>query len=140
MAKRRTIGENPLDVTVQGNALDEVIPHLGPGAGGEPAQPLLASELQEARQRLEGLEAENQSLKQELTQAKAQLERLAALEEQDQASRRRLAELEGENQGLKTELAQAQEALGQATAEIQKAKDAARRPDPLGYTFIRRGH
>lgn len=140
MSKRRTIGENPLDAAVQGNPLDEVIPHLGTAAAGEPAPPLLAQEVQEARQRLAALEVENQSLKQELAQAKAQLDRLAALEEQDQASRRRLTELEGENQGLKAELAQAQEALSQARAEAQRAKEAALRRDPLGYTFVRRGH
>jgi predicted RNase H-like nuclease (RuvC/YqgF family) len=135
MAKRRTIGENPLDVTVQGSALDEVIPHLGAPSGADPGRAALEQEAQEARQRLAALEAENQGLKGEVGQLKGQLERLAALEEQARSYQQRVAELEGENQGLKAELTQAREALKRAEA----AKDA-RSPDPLGYTFVRRGH
>ncbi|MBM4295114.1 MAG: hypothetical protein FJ126_09475 [Deltaproteobacteria bacterium] len=124
MAKRRTIGENPLDVTVQGNALDEVIPHRGAAPPGpDPARA--------------ALEAENQALKEELVQLKGQM---AALEVRERVSRQRTAELEGENQGLKGELAQVQAALDRLKAEAEAAKAAAPRPDDLGYTFVRRGH
>lgn len=73
MAKRSTIGENPLDDLAMESPLDAVVPD--PLA--VPRRPqLLEEEAGELRERLAALEAENQALKAEVARLQAEMARL----------------------------------------------------------------
>ena len=95
MAKRRTIGENPLDAAVPGTSLDAVVPDpkAEPRAGRTKAEEELKESLakaaqesqarmnqlsQETKEALARLEAETIALKGEVTQLKAELLKLQA--------------------------------------------------------------
>ncbi len=110
MAKRSTIGENPLDAVVAGTSLDAVVPDpLAPIPTGRP-QPLAEQFVQEAQARLEELEAENNDLKAEVAQLKAEKGALSAesarLQAEDNALKAELAQVKAENGQLSEELAQ----------------------------------
>jgi peptidoglycan hydrolase CwlO-like protein len=75
MAKRPTIGRNPLDTLVAESHLDTVVPDLvtsplQPAASPRPA------ETGDLQSRLAAREAENQSLQKELDKLKAQVQEL----------------------------------------------------------------
>ena len=65
MAKRSTIGENPLDAVVAETPLDAVVPLAGPQTGKTRQPP--AEPAPEVKQRLAVLEAEVKALKGELS-------------------------------------------------------------------------
>jgi len=69
MAKRPTIGENPLDALVAETPLDAVVPL----AGGKPGKPQPAEPDPELRQRLAVLEAEVKVLKGEISLLKGKM-------------------------------------------------------------------
>jgi prefoldin subunit 5 len=78
MAKRSTIGENPLDAVIQENPLDTVVPDLsvvGKGARGQTAAELAL----EVRERLQQLEAGLKALRTEVAGVKAVPGEVAAL-------------------------------------------------------------
>ena len=62
MAKRATIGENPLDAVMGETHLDTVVPQSGPQAGRHPEEPG-----PEVQKRLALLEAEVKALKAEIS-------------------------------------------------------------------------
>jgi hypothetical protein len=68
MSKRSTIGENPLDAVVSGNALDAVVPgplgaQFGRPAAGDPA----------SEERLEQLEADIRKLRMQVAEVRMEL-------------------------------------------------------------------
>lgn len=83
MAKRPTIGRNPLDTLVAESHLDSVVPDLvtSPPQPGAPRKPEGAGDFQSL---LAAREAENQSLQKEVEKLQAQVqelkERLAQVE------------------------------------------------------------
>lgn len=68
MAKRPTIGENPLDAVVAETHLDTVVPPGGPQAGKPPEEPA-----PEIMKRLAILEAEIKALKGEISLLRAKM-------------------------------------------------------------------
>ncbi len=74
MAKRRTIGENPLDAAAPENPLDAVVPDLAARERAGTPQPL--AEDQSAK--IAALEAEIKSLKAEIALLQAELQRAKA--------------------------------------------------------------
>ncbi len=68
MAKRPTIGENPLDAVMAETPLDTVLPVGGPQAGRPPEEPSM-----EVKKRLAALEAEVKVLKGEISLLKGKL-------------------------------------------------------------------
>lgn len=130
MAKRSTIGENPLDVVLGESPLDTLVPD--PLA---PPQPLPQPYDQETQARRAALEAENQVLSAEINQLKTQesalRDELDQLKAQNQGLGAELAQLKAEDDARRTELTQQQEengklsaALEQLRAEITKLKEA----------------
>jgi phage shock protein A len=84
MAKRRTIGENPLDAVVPGTPLDAVVPDplAAPRAGRVRAEEELKEQVaqlaQETKAALARLEAEITAVKGELAQLRAEMLQLQA--------------------------------------------------------------
>ncbi|MFZ5447334.1 MAG: hypothetical protein ACOZFS_01665 [Thermodesulfobacteriota bacterium] len=78
MAKRSTIGENPLDALVQVNPLDTVVPDLSVVAKTGRGQPAVEA-LAEIQERLGALEAGLKALKTELAVIKAAAEAATSL-------------------------------------------------------------
>jgi uncharacterized protein involved in exopolysaccharide biosynthesis len=74
MAKRPTIGRNPLDTLVAESHLDAVVPDLV--TSQPPAQPTKPQGAGELQAKLAAREAENQSLQKEVDRLKAQVEEL----------------------------------------------------------------
>lgn len=72
MAKRPTIGRNPLDTLVTESHLDKVVPDLVTRPPEVQAS-LKQDEVAELKERLEAREAENLALKEELLQLKTQV-------------------------------------------------------------------
>jgi chromosome segregation ATPase len=112
MAKRSTIGENPLDAVIQENPLDTVVPALAV-AGRTGRAPELAPEVQKRLQELEAglkaLRAEVAWLKASAGEAaslKSELARLRPEVEQLKAAAGAVSGLEAEVGRLKDELAQ----------------------------------
>jgi hypothetical protein len=79
MSKRRTIGENPLEAVVSGNALDAVVPGpRGFRAGGSEAaprddDPALAQRLEQLEAALGKLKVQMSELRMELGEIKTQM-------------------------------------------------------------------
>jgi uncharacterized protein involved in exopolysaccharide biosynthesis len=75
MAKRPTIGRNPLDTLVAESHLDSVVPDLvtGPTQAAAPPRPEEGGDLQSL---LAAREAENQNLQQEVEKLKDQVQKL----------------------------------------------------------------
>jgi len=92
MAKRRTIGENPLDAVTPGTSLDAVVPDPKAGAraraeaeikeslakAAQESQAHLDALIKETKEALARLEAESLALKGEVAQLKAELMKLQA--------------------------------------------------------------
>jgi chromosome segregation ATPase len=117
MAKRSTIGKNPLDARLQENPLDTVVPDLTIAARGGAGQ--AAAALSELEERLTALEGALAPLKTEVAGAAA--EAAAA-----QALKGLVAEVQGEMARLRQEMEQckANAANGQAlAAEIAQLKE-----------------
>ena len=107
MAKRSTIGENPLDAVNQDHPLNSVVPDLSAvtrGGRGQPA-PEVPPEVQE---RLKGLEAGLQALRTEVAGLRAAAGEAAAI-------KGAIAPLPGELAGLRREV----EALKAETAAVK---------------------
>jgi hypothetical protein len=104
MAKRSTIGENPLDAVNQEHPLDTVVPDLSAARAGR-GQPELPPEAQE---RLQALEAGLKALRLEVTGLKT----LAA----------EVASLKGAAAGLPGELAGLRREVDQLKAEAATVK------------------
>ncbi len=68
MAKRPTIGENPLDAVMAETPLDAVVPLAGPQTGKHPEEPA-----PEVGKRLAALEAEVKALKGEISLLRAKM-------------------------------------------------------------------
>jgi hypothetical protein len=68
MSKRSTIGENPLDAVVSGNALDTVVPGPLGAPAGRPAMAEPASD-----ERLEQLEADIKKLRVQVAEVRMEL-------------------------------------------------------------------
>jgi len=118
MAKRSTIGENPLDAIIQGSSLDTVVPDpsLAVRTGrGQPA-PTPAPPVQE---RLQELEAGLQAVRTEVGGLKAAAGEAASLKGEVTRLQGELAGLRREVEPLKTEAAAAR-AL---QAEVTRLKD-----------------
>jgi|UniRef100_A0A7V6DPZ2 uncharacterized protein involved in exopolysaccharide biosynthesis len=75
MAKRLTIGRNPLDTLVAESHLDAVVPDLVTSQPQAPA-PLRPEEAGDLQSLLAAREAENQSLRQQVEKLKAQVQEL----------------------------------------------------------------
>ena len=71
MAKRPTIGENPLDAVMAETPLDTVLPMGGPQAARLPEEPS-----PEVKKRLAALEAEVKALKGEISLLKGKLQEM----------------------------------------------------------------
>ncbi len=71
MSKRRTIGENPLDLVVSENHLDTVV--TGPLTVVEGGVPAAKDQLQALEQRLGDLESENKRLKMHLDELRSEM-------------------------------------------------------------------
>ncbi len=119
MAKRSTIGENPLDAVIQENPLDTVMPGLAVAGqtGRGPATPELPPEVQKRLQELEAglktLRVEVAGLKASAGEAaslKGELSRLRPEVEQLKAEAETVSGLKAEVSRLKDELAQLQAA------------------------------
>jgi phage shock protein A len=92
MAKRRTIGENPLDAVGAGTSLDIVVPDPKAGARAraeaeikeslaqavKESQARMEALIQETKEALGRLEAESAGLKEEVARLKAELAQLQA--------------------------------------------------------------
>jgi predicted RNase H-like nuclease (RuvC/YqgF family) len=84
MAKRRTIGENPLDAVVQGHPLDAVVPdpqaatQVGRARAEEELKEQVAQLAKETKTALARLEAEISAVKGELAQLRTEVLRLQA--------------------------------------------------------------
>jgi prefoldin subunit 5 len=117
MAKRSTIGENPLDAVVQENPLDTVVPDLsvvgrsGPGPG--------ASVAPQVEERFQKLEAGLQTLGREVSGLKGAAEAAAAVKNEVAGLQREIAELRRELEQFKAEAAGA----GTVLAELTQFKD-----------------
>jgi uncharacterized protein involved in exopolysaccharide biosynthesis len=74
MAKRPTIGRNPLDTMVAESHLDSVVPDLF--TCQPPAQPLKSKGAGDLQAQLAARDAENQSLQKEVDKLKAQVKEL----------------------------------------------------------------
>ena len=72
MAKRPTIGRNPLDTLVTESHLDKVVPDLVTSRP-EVQESLSQEEVAELKERLEASEAENLALREELLKLKTQV-------------------------------------------------------------------
>jgi predicted RNase H-like nuclease (RuvC/YqgF family) len=117
MAKRSTIGENPLDAVIQANSLETVVPDLsvaGPGARGQTAAALA----QEVRERLQDLEAGLQALRTEAAGLKAAPAEVAALKSGMAGWQAELARLGHELEQLKAAVASA----GSLQAEVAQLR------------------
>jgi prefoldin subunit 5 len=104
MAKRSTIGENPLDAINQENPLDTVVPDLSVvtrGGRGQPA-PEVPPEVQE---RLKGLEAGLKALGTEVAGLRAAAAEAASVKGAVSQLQGELAGLRREVEGLKAEAA-----------------------------------
>lgn len=80
MAKRSTIGENPLDVVVTENPLEAVVPVAMASPSASIPPPLTETFPEEIKERLAELEAENTTLKAEIVQLRAEVSKLQASE------------------------------------------------------------
>ncbi|MEW6387033.1 MAG: hypothetical protein AB1491_05900 [Thermodesulfobacteriota bacterium] len=78
MAKRRTIGESPLDAAVPGAPLDAVLAGVSPAPAADKPQPRKEEIPKEYRERLAALEKENAGLKAEVAELQARLKELQA--------------------------------------------------------------
>jgi hypothetical protein len=76
MAKRRTIGENPLDAVMAEHPLDAVVPDPSAARKAGRAQPLPEKDLAEAEARLTQLESGMSTLKAEMSRLRAELREL----------------------------------------------------------------
>jgi hypothetical protein len=124
MAKRSTIGENPLDTLVQENPLDTVVPDLTMVA--HPGRGQAAAALSEVQERVETLEAGLKTLKTDLggilaaTREAASLKAtLGGVPEEVARLRREVAQLMTElaaTKALATELTHLREELAQVRA------------------------
>ena len=115
MAKRSTIGENPLDAVIQEHPLNTVVPDLSSvnrGGRGQSA-PEIPPEVQE---RLKGLEAGLQALRTEVAGLKAAAAEAAAVKAAIASSPGELAGLRREVEALKAEAAAAQGSPGRIDA------------------------
>ena len=128
MAKRSTIGENPLDSLVAENSLDTVVP--GPAA---------ASRAAKMEERLERLEAGVSGLQAELAGVKALAAEAARAKGEAARVQTEMAGLKGELERLKT--------ASPGQAEVAAAKGRSRRPEgggrptssqdgALGYSLV----
>jgi chromosome segregation ATPase len=127
MAKRSTIGENPLDAVNQENPLDTVVPDLSAGARGGRGQPApgLPPEVQA---RLQELEAGLKALRVEVTGLKAAAAEAASLKGAIAAMPGELAGLRREVDQLKAEAAAAKALQAEVTqfkAELAQIRASA---------------
>jgi hypothetical protein len=124
MAKRSTIGENPLDAVTQENPLDTVVPDLsGVAKGGR--GPTAAELALEVRQRLQELEAGLKALRTELAGVKAAAGDPAALKSREAGWQGDLARLGREVEELKAAVAAAstlQAAVAQLKGELAQLR------------------
>jgi len=117
MAKRSTIGENPLDAVTQENPLDTVVPDLSVVAKSGRGQ--TAAELAlEVRERLQELEAGLKALRTEAAGVKAAAGEVAALKSGVAGCQGELARLGREIDQLKAAAA----AAGTLQAEMAQLK------------------
>ena len=118
MAKRSTIGENPLDAVIQENPLDTVVPDLtvaGKAGRGQPA-PEVPPEVQE---RLQELEAGLKALRPEVAKVKTSAAEAASLKAEVGGWQGELAKLRREVDQLKLEAA----AVKALQAEVTQIKE-----------------
>jgi peptidoglycan hydrolase CwlO-like protein len=114
MAKRSTIGENPLDVVRSESPLDAVVPGPSAPAVGRPHLPA------EVLQRLERLESGLKNAGAEGAQLKGEL---AALKSEGARDRAELAQLKPELARLAAELAALRDELNQLQAALRTPSD-----------------
>ena len=117
MAKRSTIGENPLDAVLQENSLDTVVPDLSvvsKTGRGQPA-PEVPPEVQE---RLQELETGLKALRPEVARVKAAAGEAASLKAEVGGWQGELAKLRREVDQLKAETA----AVSALKAEVTQLK------------------
>jgi prefoldin subunit 5 len=114
MAKRSTIGENPLDAVIQENPLDTVVPVLA--VAGRTGRPELAPEVQK---RLQELEAELKAARAEVAGLKASAGEAASLKAELARLRPEVEQLKAEAgavSGLKAEVTRLKDELAQVQA------------------------
>ena len=107
MAKRSTIGENPLDFLVSENSLDTVVP--GPAA---------ASRATKVEERLDRLEAGLNGLKAELAGVKGLAPEIAKVKGEAAQGQTEVAKLKGELAPLQAELAALKAEVAQLRAKM----------------------
>jgi prefoldin subunit 5 len=115
MAKRSTIGENPLDAVIQENPLDAVVPVLAV-AGRTGRAPELAPEVQK---RLQELDAELKAARAEVAGLKASAGEAASLKAELARLRPEVEQLKAEAgvvSGLKAEVSRLKDELAQLKA------------------------
>ncbi len=116
MAKRSTIGENPLDTMIQGHPLDVVVP--GPGVAGRGGQPLPA----EVKERFLELEAALQAHRNESgqwrTETAALTGELHRVQGEGAQTRQEVLQLKAEVARLQGELARLSAACASLQADL----------------------
>ncbi|HZE21062.1 MAG TPA: hypothetical protein VE082_03325 [Desulfobaccales bacterium] len=125
MAKRSTIGENPLDAVIQDNPLDTVVPALS--VAGKPGRGLAAPELApEVKKRLQELEAGLRAMRGEVAGLKNSAKEAASLKAELARLRPEVEQLKAEAgavSGLKAEVSRLTDELAQLKAVSAGAGD-----------------
>jgi septal ring factor EnvC (AmiA/AmiB activator) len=125
MAKRSTIGENPLDAVRQESPLDAVVP--------DPSAPRFgrAQELSpEVKERLEKLEAGLRAAVAEAAQLRGWV---APLKEETAKATTQAAQLKSELAGLSAEVSRVTGELAGLRAELAQLKTASRTPSDIPW-------
>ncbi len=138
MAKRSTIGENPLDAVIRENPLDTVVPDLSVVTkAGRMASPELAAEVQG---RLQELEAGLNGLRTEVARAKAAAGEVASVKTAVTGLQGELTRVRGEVERcqaevapLKAEVARLQAEVAQLKGELAQVKAAQAGPGDLPW-------
>ena len=127
MAKRSTIGENPLDALVQDHPLDTVVPDLSVVARTGRGQPAAAA-LSELQERVTALEVDLKTLKTEVAGATAAATAAATLQGAVGGVQDELTRLRQEVETLKADAAAGQKLaaeVAQLTAELAQIRASA---------------
>jgi predicted RNase H-like nuclease (RuvC/YqgF family) len=114
MAKRSTIGENPLDAVVRGNPLDTVVPDLRVVAQTGPGQPA-ATALAEIQERVQALETGLKTLGTQVAAATAAVTAASTLKDALGGLQKDLAQVRREVEHLTAGAAAAQTLAAEVT-------------------------
>ncbi len=116
MAKRSTIGENPLDTLIQGHPLDVVVPELGvAGRGGQPLLVEIKERFMELEAALKAHRDESGQWRSEAASLKGELNRVQG---EGAQTRQEVLQLKAEVARLQAELARLNAACASLQADL----------------------